>query len=161
RSKGLVDEKTWRCWTRALGNTDKPQSLVFDSTATKPPIFDALQMWRREFITSDKLKQIFQWQGFRTDQDVIDYVNVTEEIPGPSDLVRFMVRDVADPNVVSKYQLNLEFDQKFQGDVKRWAEWQGLADNVMEYNWYAHWIWPSPNQLYEMLFRLRPDSPNR
>jgi hypothetical protein len=161
RSKDLIGEKTWRCWTRALNNLDKPQELVYEATRARPPIFDAIQMMRRDIISPSEMDELFKWSGFRKLTDIDNYVKVTEQIPGPSDLVRFMVRDVADPKVVEKYKLGAEFPDKFQGDVKRWAEWQGLATNVMEYNWYAHWIWPSANQLYEMLFRLREDSPNR
>jgi hypothetical protein len=92
----------------------------------------------------------------KTRQDVYD---LTEQIPGTSDIIRFMLRDVADEQVVQTYGYDDEFEDKFTGRLKDWAAWQGVSEEAMRFFWRAHWEIPSATQLYEMLHRLRPDRP--
>jgi hypothetical protein len=66
-----------------------------------------------------------------------------------------MVRDSADDTLASDFQLDKEFGDKFTGELKNWAKYQGISDDLMKYIWRAHWQIPSPTQLYEMYHRLR------
>ena len=75
-------------------------------------------------------------------------------VPPISDLVRFMVRDVADNDIATKYGLDLYFPEKWQGKVKEWGEDQGVNDYIASAYWRAHWQMPAPNQLFEMGHRL-------
>ena len=75
-------------------------------------------------------------------------------IPPISDLVRFMVRDVADNNIAKKYGLDLDFPQKWQGKVAQWGEEQGINEYIASAYWRAHWQMPAPSQLFEMGHRL-------
>ncbi|MEM4407633.1 MAG: hypothetical protein QXI19_02715 [Candidatus Caldarchaeum sp.] len=87
-------------------------------------------------------------------------------MPGPSDLIRFMVRDAFNENVVAKYS----YDEEYPQEIERWLRAQGMNYLVNEhpagagapplhwgrFYWRAHWDLPSPTQAYEMLRRLRP-----
>lgn len=79
------------------------------------------------------------------------------QLPGSSDLIRFMVRDVADQNAVQSNDLDEGFDQKWTGKLKEWGKAIGLTDEIALYHWRAHWEIPPPSQLYVMLHRLRDD----
>lgn len=98
------------------------------------------------------------------------------EIPGPSDLVRFAVRDVFSPEIVRQF----EYAKETPTEIKPWMDKQGygqsigipLPDNAtdaagnairgettwFDLYWQSHWDLPSPTQGYEMLHRLYPDS---
>ena len=98
------------------------------------------------------------------------------EIPGPSDLVRFAIRDVFSPEIVRQF----EYAKETPTEIKPWMDKQGygqsigipLPDNAtdaagnairgeatwFDLYWQSHWDLPSPTQGYEMLHRLYPDS---
>lgn len=82
---------------------------------------------------------------------------LSEEIPGISDILRFMVRDTEDPAIVDGFKLDAEFESKYRGILREWAQGQGLTDDVAKRYWRAHWSVPSASQLFEMFHRLRPD----
>lgn len=73
-------------------------------------------------------------------------------IPTPNDLITMQVREA----------FNDEFSARFkhdEGDISQVTEWaakQGLSEEWVKRYWRAHWQLPSPNQVFEMLHRLRP-----
>lgn len=120
--------------------------------------FQTVQMWRRNLITETERDEALRGLGFIDQYDQIALVELTRFVPGPSDLIRFMMRDVEDPNVIVPFELDKEFTDKFIGLVEQQAGYQGIDRDTMLRYWRAHWQWPSNTQLYEMLHRLRPDN---
>ena len=95
------------------------------------------------------------------EQEAVDlFVKLFEAVPGPADLVRFMLRDVEDPNIVDRFSLDAEFDDKYKGQVKSWFNSQGVSEKLALYEWRAHWQNMPWTQLQQMQFRLRPDKVN-
>lgn len=104
------------------------------------------------------------------------YYTLKDQIPGPSDLIAFAVRDCFDPNIVSTFQYNKELPSA----ILPWMEKQGLAGDVglpmpagsttstgpdartraqwFDMYWWSHWQLPSVGQGFELLQRLYPDS---
>lgn len=98
------------------------------------------------------------------------------EIPGPSDLVRFAVRDCFSPAIVEKF----EYAQETPRAIQPWMIKQGFGGNVgvnkpgnatwdndqpafgpatwFDLFWWSHWELPSVGQGYDMLFKLYPES---
>jgi hypothetical protein len=84
------------------------------------------------------------------------------QIPGPAELIRYMVRDTENPQVVTTFQTDKNFTENFQGQLKEWADMQGLSEDYMRREWRAHWSIPAPTQLYVMLHRLNHgEDPNQ
>lgn len=100
-----------------------------------------------------------------------------EQIPGPSDLIRFAVREAFTPQIVQQYGYMNEIPTAilpwmkangYGGDIginkpagtdvngnvdpERSATWSDMY-------WWSHWELPSPSQGYEMLHRFYPNSP--
>jgi hypothetical protein len=93
------------------------------------------------------------------DQQYVDFNwMLSEQVPGLSDIIRFMVRDAGDENIVNKFDLDAEFHNKYGSKLREWAEWQRIPEEVAKYAWRAHWSIPSPTQLFEFWRRLRKDS---
>lgn len=78
-----------------------------------------------------------------------------EFIPGPQDIVRFMVRDTGDDSVVNYFNLDTRFDDKYKGNVAKWGKWQGIPDDTMKHFWRSHWQIPGQQSLEEMYQRNR------
>lgn len=113
----------------------------------------------RDLWSDDRARQELRARGY-LEPDALDLqAALAQFVPGPSDLVRFLVRDVADDAIVQRFQLDDEFAAKLGGtgsDLLRFARAQGVDESVLKYYWRAHWTIPSPTQLGEFWRRLRP-----
>jgi hypothetical protein len=69
-------------------------------------------------------------------------------IPGPTDLVRFQLREVWDP---SRRQELLE--EGTSGEYNTYMSKQGYNKDMRDNYWAAHWVLPSVGELNEMLHR--------
>lgn len=71
------------------------------------------------------------------------------QLPPPQDLIRFLVREVFNPDIVARFGQ----DQDFPADaVPRFKE-IGLSEQTARQYWAAHWDLPSPGQGFEMFHR--------
>jgi hypothetical protein len=70
--------------------------------------------------------------------------------PTPSDVVRFLARDVYDPSAIAAGGLDQDFDQKYD---ERAFNASGVSRETARLYWMAHWSLPSPTQGYQMVHR--------
>lgn len=155
-----IDSEVWECWTKANGNLPRPAKLVRDSKRTIPGVTDVVSLARRKVIsfTSDLPKRLREL-GVTDPGHVAEFWKLSEFVPPFTDVMRMMVRDSEDRQVVDKYDYDKGFEAKFAGKLAQWAEDQGISTDVARYLWRAHWDLPSNTALYEMFHRLRPDRP--
>jgi hypothetical protein len=92
-------------------------------------------------------------------------------VPGVSDLIRFMVRDTLNPNIVQKFG----YDEEYPAAIETWLRAQGMGYKLSEHPlgqgwgdetwgklyWRAHWVLPSPTQAQDMMVLLRPNRAQR
>lgn len=162
--RGVISEETWECWVRACGMRPEAWRLVTQGMKSKLTPDQITRLAYRGVIPQAELPDRFRELGYTEARDYQEFYELGRQIPGPSDLVRFMLRDVDDPQIVQRFGLDDEFREKYQGLTRQWAEWQGLDEQTMGRYWRAHWSIPSPTQLYEMFHRLRhlpPGDPQR
>ena len=150
---------TWQCWTQANGNLPEPARTVMLSQQTKPGVMETVQLFYRGLITADELRLRMRALGVLEEKYTQNWVELYKVLPTATDLMRFMVRDSADEDVVAKYKYDTGFTEKFSGKVEKWSKAQGIESDVFKYFWRAHWEIPSNTALYEMFRRLRPDRP--
>jgi hypothetical protein len=74
---------------------------------------------------------------------------LVEQIPGPSDLVRFGLREAWRDDIASKYG----YDQGQPGEMTEWLEKQGYGPEWAQAFWRSHWEIPSVGQMIEMFHR--------
>lgn len=86
--------------------------------------------------------------GF-TPQAAGTYEEASKIIGGPSDMIRWAVREVFTPEIVEQLGLADEFPSQF---VEQAAK-IGMEEEIASNEWKAHWILPSIGQAYEMLHR--------
>jgi len=156
---GLIQDSVWECWTKAHGNIPKWQRLVRDMQVGRPDVQQLIQLYLRKEITKEQLIERAAQRGWGNTSWLQDLLKLSIQLPTQTDLLRFMVRDSADDKVAEKYKYDQDFDIKFAGKVRDWAEAQGIPAEVFQYFWRAHWVIPSNTQLYEMFQRFRPDRP--
>lgn len=152
-----IDMPTAVCWARADNNTESEWRSMLDSRQTRWNALEAVQLWKRNFITEQQCNDTLRTLGYTDPNNVAGVKELATQIPPASDLVMFMVRDVEDPNIVNKFNLDQDFQVKFAGKVKEWAGNQGVSEEYMQRIWRAHWQIPSPTQLFDFYHRTRTD----
>lgn len=169
RLTGRIDKARWTCLQKAHGNDTNLREVYFSTLHPVPTPDDIERLRLREQVSEAEARQLYQRQGI-TEPDRIKWQQeLAKFVPGPADLVRFMVRDAFDPQVVTDFQLDKDFGQKFYGPggadnpgpAAKWALAQGMTEDQFRFWWYSHWDIPSNTALYECLHRLRPDRPER
>lgn len=166
--RGLIDRDTALRWLQWGGTLDEKEQVV--ALLARPPIgLDAaIQLYNRKVLTRDAFLEQIGRMGFGTDPDNSNLAELAKQLPTPSDLITFSVREVWDEDVVRAFGYDEEFPVPFQF----WMERQGYnwsqdvydqAGNLIQGVpwpkawWRAHWQVISPSQAYEMLHRLRPE----
>jgi len=96
---------------------------------------------------TDKLQRL----GY-TDEDIQKYIDMSEALPGPQDVVSFMVREVYNQDIRDSFQLDSGFDRLY-AYAKEDADKAGVSRETLGKFWAAHWRLPGINQAFEMLHR--------
>lgn len=106
-----------------------------------------LDLWRRSGDDS-ALDELYRL-GY-SPESVAALRTLALAVATPSDVVRFLVRDVFDDGAVTRGGLDEDFEVKYNEDQFRAA---GVTKELAQYYWRAHWQIPSPTQGYQMLHR--------
>lgn len=135
----------------------------------QPPIGQAAadQLLWRGFVQRGGWEEYTRRQGFHGREDLERLHRLTEFMPPPSDLIRFAVKDIFDPNLPDRAGMLEELGE--QKELLDWLRAQGIGEitfktrdgrtltrNAAELYWLASFELPSPTQAYHMLHRLRP-----
>lgn len=154
-----------------------PWEGVVASKVYMPSITESLYLCNRGLISESLARNIInvQCDGFSPIGEA--WFQSRYEIPGPSDLVRFALRDVWDQETVQTFGYHKEFPL----EIIPWMEKQGYGQSMgiripnegtdnrgaartgnatwSDAFWWSHWQLPSPTQGYDMLHKLYPMSP--
>jgi len=73
--------------------------------------------------------------------------------PTPQDMIRFLVREVFNPDIVKKFKQDADFPPEATAEFAK----IGVPEKLVNQYWQAHWELPSINQVFEMYYRFHPD----
>jgi len=107
-----------------------------------PEIWDAIRMYWRGKITENELRDIISRYGY-SDKFLAGFLDFTNQIPGASDLVRFVVREV----------FPLESLPPAPSEFAKYMQMQGYNELWSRAYWEAHWELPSFSSLVEAYHR--------
>ena len=153
---GDLSDARLESWLRMNNKCPQPFQSVVASQRAKFDWRILAIMRRRHLISEEEYNARIRRLGFIGDTEADLAFTSTEQRPPLQDIIRYMVRDVNDQQVVDDFDLDADFDRKFGGQLQEWSTDQGIPEEVAKFSWRAHWVWPAPSQLYEMLHRLRP-----
>jgi hypothetical protein len=153
---GQVSESDWECMTRSNGNLPGIHRKLRDTQVAKPAISNVIDLYMREQIDYAEMKKRLEFQGVKDETDIELWLALRDAFPPLGDIIRFMVRDTQNEQVVKDGKLEEGFNDNWSGLLQFWARAQGFTKDIaMEY-WKAHWEMPSPTQAFTMQQRLRP-----
>ena len=153
---GAFSQSEWNAMVRANNDCDLHQLKLVYGSRNRPGARDLVDLLNRQAITPEQFAERIREQGVLQEEDANAFRALAQALPGISDIVRFMLRDVADPAIVERYQYDAEFKEKWQGRLLNYATAQGITPELALDYWRAHWDTPSNTQAFEMLHRLRP-----
>lgn len=135
-------------------------------------------MYNRGLISQSLYYRVMDWNTLGEPGFQRAYEGLRYQIPGPSDLIAFAVRDAFSPEIVKEFGYNKELPIA----ILPWMEKQGLHQQIgiplppgstttdgvdnrefaqwFDIYWWSHWQLPSAGQGYEMLHRLYYQSPH-
>jgi len=121
-----------------------PLWQVFNKMFTPriPEVSDAIKMYWRGLISKEELQDIIMRLGYGG-KFLEAYLNFTEQIPGASDLVRFVVREC----------FPLEALPPAPEEFVKYMAMQGYNELWCRAYWEAHWELPSFENLREAFWR--------
>lgn len=165
--QGRITEADWRWWARRNGVKSQTWQNTYLDDWLPPPAIQVIELRNRGVITDDQADEYLRRLGFRRPEERQRILGLRFAIPGPSDLVMFANRDVWEPDIVAKY----EYDAELPAEFIHWMEKQGLGGDARTPEQVAAGLPPvtwatlywragkqniSPQQMYEMVQRLRP-----
>jgi hypothetical protein len=154
---GEIDECTFQTYVKSGDTKYPPYKAIAMSGKWKFSALELIALYKRGGISRADISTRLRELGSLYPEDQSELEALFQQLPGPSDIIRFMVRDTQNAAVVADFGLDSGFTDNYTGILKEWAQKQGVPDEVMQNEWRAHWSIPSPTQLYEMLHRLRDD----
>lgn len=126
-----------------------------DTNKTKLSAGELMLLRRRGTISESEYYAGMRKIGYIDRSTQNDLYTLATELPPVQDIIRFMVRDTDDKEIVDSLHLDALFDHKFGPQLKQWAKQRGIPDDMMQHEWRAHWTIPSPTQLFTFWQRLR------
>lgn len=151
-----ISEAQWRCFQQLDGQVIEWQDRIRKNMRTQLDPHQLTESYRRGLTTRDDWVRGMRGLGVINDADRDRMLTLQYSQPGLGDVISFMVRDVGDAALVAKFDMDFDFQNKWNGELKTMGEQLGVTDKLAQYFWRAHWHLPSPTQLYNMLHRNRP-----
>lgn len=133
---------------------DENRLLVWEAI-TRPTVPDGtlLSLWHRFPDQRSQIEQELFMRGW-TPERINRLKQASVFYPGVQDLILFAVREVFDPEIVSRFGLGAEFPTEFANEAAKLGMPQELAESF----WRSHWRNPSLQSGFEMFHRLRDET---
>lgn len=132
----------------AHGFSPADAELMASNSATPLDAGTLIVNWRRGYIDELELAAGLDRLGYKGG-DVAKIMQVALEVPNPTDLVRFLARDVYSPEIRGALQLDDDFPV---GALDQFRA-AGLSDEYTRDLWAAHWVLPPLTQAYRLFWR--------
>ena len=147
--RGKISESDLRRLMKWMGYDAKWIDGYVAMVEELPSVSEAMEMMWRGAITQDEFARLLEMRGY-IGKWKEGYMKLAEKIPGPSDIIRILVREAYYPLFGKLYP------GKFQDFPEVFAELmeaQGYSRDWALSYWGAHWVLPSAEQVYQMLWR--------
>lgn len=151
---GYVHEDDYYELAKRQGYSKEVALLFLRSTDQRLTPEQYIMGWRRGYLSEEMLDKKLRELKF-PDYEIKELKLVTEYFPPPADLIRFAVREVYTPEIVTKYKLTSDLPSKFVEEAKK----SGLQKDQATNYWASHWELPSISMGFEM-FHRQTDNPD-
>src|SRR5438309_8728118 len=106
---GTVDDRLWRCIVSIHGGDLEQHLLAREGLRRKPEAIESAVLRNRELLSDTAYDGALRQLGFTQPNERQLVSQLRFEVPGPSDLVRFAVRHVFEPELIKEFGYNEEY----------------------------------------------------
>lgn len=147
--RGTLSIADWSDTLKAYGHSNENAARLESIYRPRLNETEVIQALWRGSLSESGFRDYLSKKGWTPD-DINAWREFGNSIPGISDSMRFLVRDVYREDVVAKYG----YDEGWPvGPVIELAAKQGYSAEFVRSYWRAHFILPSPTQAAEMVHR--------
>lgn len=165
---GEIQYPHWECLTKLNGYQPPMQFKTVHRRRAQPTSDDLIRYYQRFPHTFEETIGRLRRQGWTDSGDIETMFVNAQMLPPPSDAIRFALRDVFDPNKLGRREMLAELEEQdglreLLGSVGIGkttitnAKGTRIPIDVPALYWMSSYEEVSPTQVYEMLFRLRPN----
>ena len=146
----IAPEKTGevRDILKKLGYQDKHIDLMFLAQYQLQDVNTLMTLYLRKILTKEETYNRLH-ELHLTDKRIEEIMATWEIIPGPQDLLMMVAKEAFEPDMIERYGLGAEFPET----QSEWLAKQGLTRFWQEKYWYAHWDYPGPGQVLDLMHR--------
>ncbi|MBA7641288.1 hypothetical protein ES703_48965 [subsurface metagenome] len=148
RHREIITESEYLKMCREFGFDSTISGQLFQASTNLLTIYDYITLWRREKLSESELDKKLKETRLNS-AEIQRAKDVTLFFPSPGDLVRFAVREVYTPAIVSKFGMLQDLPDMFISESRK----AGLPEDQAKNFWASHWELPSPRMGFEMLHR--------
>lgn len=146
----------WYCLTTANGNAPWQHQQAMLTKRTKPNINDLVQLQMRGDITDDDFLNRVRAEGVLSQEDLLLFGKLAKQYWTLTDLMQWMVKDVANEKFVALAGLDDDFADSWTPELQRMADQVGVTKEQIKFAYRAQWQDIPLGQLFQMYWRLRP-----
>jgi len=133
---------------RKLGYKEDHIDLMFIAAYQLYDPATVQMLYLRKEITESKARERLAEMGY-TDARVDELMKLWTVIPPIQDIITMVAKEAFEPDQIELYGLGEEFPE----EQSEWLTKQGLSRFWQEKYWIAHWNYPSPQQVLDLLHR--------
>ncbi len=152
RRNRSIDADTFFALMRLHGYGDAQATHVYQAAGQVLPETVAIAALRRHLIDPSSYEELMAQGGWNHDQAQM-FLNVTQFIPSPADIVTWLAKEVFEPRSVQRYGLLEEFGEVQESPGYDLFAQQGIGDGQAQNYWIAHWQHPSWTEIRRFLHR--------
>lgn len=146
--RGLITPDEYYEYVEKHGFSRKFADLFLDADDKYADVGSMMQAVWRGMITDTRFEFLLSRLDY-TPEAINIFKSLLDVIPSPQDLTRIADKRIWGLNLPEKYGQYSELPQQYRDYMKKW----GYDEQFTEWIWAAHWMLPSPNQVFEMFQR--------
>lgn len=155
--RGTITRDMYECWLLLHGCSPLVYEAVLQSRRDRLSSEEWIQYARRNKLDDNSTMVGLRNIGWINNSDAVARNYLYDELPTIADHLHWLQRNVFDAAYVQEFALMDGFEEKFWPVFGHDLYAQGMKKEYAALHYAAHWLNPAPEQLKEMVYRLRPE----
>lgn len=153
---GLMPHKQYECLLKLNGVDPRLYKPLLEARSERLTTEEAIEYGRRFGFSEDEISKLMRRAGWYDVEASKRRQRLYDELPTVQDHLHWMQKNVFNDEYAKLYKLDEGFDKRFWAKFGAQLFAQGYTEERARYEYMAHWIMPSPTQMREFVYRLRP-----
>lgn len=154
--RGFIGDEQLQCLLRLNGIDPNMYAPFIAAKGEQLSAREAIYYTRRFGLTDKTRYDLLRKSGIIDNTVLTAVESMYDELPSVADTLHWLQRNVFNTEYVQQYNLMDGFEERFWAQYGKYLLPQGYTKERAANEYAAHWIQPSPTQMQEFVYRLRP-----